>query len=370
VTKVYKLSHDMLIELLAYDPATGVFTWKVSRSNRVKPGSRAGVLHHASGGRYISIDNEKFMAHRLAFFYVNKRWPNTDVRPDDGNYDNCAIDNLKEVSRVELAHQRNTISTNTSGYPGVSRSKRDKWQSKITWNYKQINLGASFETAEDAAEMYREAEQRLKAATPETLATTLDELRLWRRQLTAWRNLQRSDVITGWTSFEEFCRDVTEAPEARYAMAPIDATRPIGPSNFKWSLPIGSEMRVSDGRVAYNRVNREANRDFHRDRDFRKKYGIDFAEYQRLLVDQKGVCAICEKPETKLQNSVIRMLSVDHNHSTGAVRGLLCANCNMALGYACDNPEILIKAIAYLRKHSGEKPFAPAVINGTLGAGG
>ena len=96
----------------------------------------------------------------------------------------------------------------------------------------------------------------------------------------------------------------------------------------------------------------ESARDHNRDKDFRKKYGIDFAEYQRMLIAQKGVCAICEQPETKLQNGSIRMLSVDHNHKTGAVRGLLCANCNMAIGYACDDVSILQKAIGYLRRWS------------------
>jgi hypothetical protein len=47
------------------------------------------------------------------------------------------------------------------------------------------------------------------------------------------------------------------------------------------------------------------------------------------------------------------MLSVDHNHTTGAVRGLLCANCNLAIGYANDDPVVLRKAIAYLDKYEG-----------------
>ena len=77
MSRMSKLTYARVIELLDFDPATGVFVWKVARSNRVKVGSRAGVFHGASGGRYISIDNEKFMSHRLAFFYVNGRWPTT-----------------------------------------------------------------------------------------------------------------------------------------------------------------------------------------------------------------------------------------------------------------------------------------------------
>lgn len=376
MTKVYELTHEMLTDLLDYDPVTGIFVWKVRRSNRVKVGSRAGVFHKASGGRYISIGEEKIRAHRLAFFYTEKRWPNTDVRPLDGDYDNCAIKNLQEISRVELAHQRDAIATNTSGFTGVSRAKYGRWQAKITWNYKQINLGASFTTAQDASEMYDEALRRLRAALdPNTNPFVIvNEVRLWMRQKTAWRNVERSDPDHQWASFEAFCLDVKDdIPTRRYAMAPVDPAKPIGPTNFKWSLPVDAEISTRDGKVAYNRANREANRNRHRDRDFRKKYGIDFATYQRMLIEQRGICAVCEQPETKFQHGAIRMLSVDHNHATGVVRGLLCGNCNMGVGYFGENPDILRKAIAYLRKHGAEadnvQPFKPAVVGGILGNG-
>lgn len=376
MAKVYGLTHEMLTDLLDYDPATGIFVWRVARSNRVKVGSRAGVFHKASGGRYISIGDEKVRAHRLAFFYMNKRWPNTDVRPLDGNYDNCAVTNLQEISRVELAHQRDIVATNTSGFAGVSRAKYGKWQAKITWNYKQINLGASFVTADEASEMYEEALRRLRASLDPNLDpfTVVAEVRLWMRQKTAWRNVERSHPDHTWASFEAFCLDIKDdVPTRRFAMAPIDAARPIGPENFKWSLPFDSEISTRDGRVAYNRANREGNRNHHRDRDFRKKYGIDFAEYQRMLTEQNGVCAICEHGETKMQNGVVQMLAVDHHHGTGKVRALLCSNCNYGLGSFRESPDTLRKAIAYLRKHGAEsdnvQPFKPAVVGGILGNG-
>lgn len=346
-----ELTHDRLLELLDYDPATGVFTWKVSRSNRVKIGSRAGVFHHASGGRYISIGDERFMAHRLAWFYVHKRWPNTDVRPNDGDFDHCALSNLKEVTRVQLQHERGSIQNNTSGYPGVSRSQKGKWQAKITWNYKQLSLGGNFETAEDAAEVRQEAERRLKGAkTVPEQEKALDELRIWKGQKTAWRFLERSNDPHAWESFEAFCANVTDVPVMRYAMAPIDVVKPIGPGNFRWAFPPEASRQTPEGIKEYNRVRRLENRDFERHKDFKRKYGIDFAEYQRRLLEQNGVCAICSKPETKMQNGSIRLLSVDHNHATGAVRGLLCANCNMAIGYACDDVSVLRECIAYLEK--------------------
>lgn len=369
MARMIKLTHETLTELLDLDPATGVFLWKVARSNRVKIGSRAGVLHKTSGGRYISIGDEKFMAHRLAFFYVHKRWPNTDVRPDDGDYDNCAIENLKEVSRVESQHARGANKNNTSGYAGVSNAPHGRFQAKIAWNNVQISLGMNFDTAERASEVVSLAYKALKAASSDAqVAEILGSLRLAKRQRAAWAGLQRSTTETGWATFEDFSADVKDVPEHRYAMAPLDATRVIGPHNYRWASEGHAKTGTSAGKIQYARDGRKANGDYFRDRRFRKEYGIDFARYQQMLLDQKGVCAICEQPETKMQDGIVRQLSVDHNHETGAVRGLLCANCNMAIGYACDDMTVLQKAIGYLRKHSGIDNVVPLVAPLSFGA--
>jgi hypothetical protein len=278
------------------------------------------------------------MAHRLAFFYVNKRWPNTDVRPLDGDYDNCEINNLKEMSRIELQHMRDKIKTNTSGFPGVSRAKNGRWQAKITWNYEQINLGGSFETAEDAAEMYNEAARRLKAgiATPEQRDQVLEELKTWRRQRTVWNHLNRYHPSHAWASFEEFCATVTSFPESRFAMVARDMSHSIGPPNYQWTMPIDADGGLLG--ADYNAAVRDAKRDHYRDKDFRKKYGISYAVYVALFEKQNGVCASCQRAETKMQFGSVRMLSVDHDHKTGAVRGLLCGNCNHGIGMFRQRP--------------------------------
>ena len=77
-------------------------------------------------------------------------------------------------------------------------------------------------------------------------------------------------------------------------------------------------------------------------KDYYEKYGITYAEYNLMLRKQHYKCKICKIPEGK------KALSVDHNHITGKVRGLLCNNCNSLLGYAKDNPIILQLAIDYL----------------------
>lgn len=78
-----------------------------------------------------------------------------------------------------------------------------------------------------------------------------------------------------------------------------------------------------------------------------KKYGLTEREYTRKLIEQNGVCAICNKQETSQ-----RQLAVDHNHETGEIRGLLCGNCNRGLGHFQENLEILDKAKDYLTNWS------------------
>lgn len=75
-------------------------------------------------------------------------------------------------------------------------------------------------------------------------------------------------------------------------------------------------------------------------------YGLTRAEYDRRLEAQGRVCAICRTSEPGPNRT---MWCVDHDHSTGAVRGLLCIGCNAGLGNLRDDPEILERAAAYLR---------------------
>lgn len=86
------------------------------------------------------------------------------------------------------------------------------------------------------------------------------------------------------------------------------------------------------------------NREKARDTKLRKNYGITLAQYNCLVEEQRGLCAICLKPES---NPGIP-LSVDHCHTTGAVRGLLCKKCNVGLGALSDNPALLRRAAKYL----------------------
>jgi hypothetical protein len=77
----------------------------------------------------------------------------------------------------------------------------------------------------------------------------------------------------------------------------------------------------------------------------KSNYGITVEQYKEILKLQNDVCAICYK----ICNTFTR-LSVDHNHNTGKVRGLLCSDCNRALGFFKENADILESAIRYLKE--------------------
>jgi hypothetical protein len=87
----------------------------------------------------------------------------------------------------------------------------------------------------------------------------------------------------------------------------------------------------------------------NKDQLLRSKFGLTLADYEAMLEAQGGVCAICLRPERKENKS----LNVDHCHSTGIVRGLLCGPCNTGLGMFSDDPERIMAAISYLEE--GEK---------------
>ena len=87
--------------------------------------------------------------------------------------------------------------------------------------------------------------------------------------------------------------------------------------------------------------------DWHR----RNKYGVTTEQYEQMRLAQDGCCAICKEPPRGVYD-----LGVDHDHDTGAVRGLLCTNCNTLLGQAHDDPTVLERAILYVRGYAAVGP--------------
>jgi Recombination endonuclease VII/HNH endonuclease len=118
------------------------------------------------------------------------------------------------------------------------------------------------------------------------------------------------------------------------------------------SLP-GTYNAGEEGNAKYMRDHREAFPLDWKDQDLRKKFGITLAEYCAMLVAQDGKCGICGLEETATRGGNLKALAVDHDHVTGKIRGLLCQECNQAIGKFRDNRDTLLSAIRYLDKHSG-----------------
>jgi hypothetical protein len=84
------------------------------------------------------------------------------------------------------------------------------------------------------------------------------------------------------------------------------------------------------------------------DQRLRSKYGITTDDFNQMLKEQKHQCFICDSPLGKGTGKY----AIDHNHTTGALRKILCQPCNAGLGMFKDSIELLCKAIMYLEDHT------------------
>lgn len=81
--------------------------------------------------------------------------------------------------------------------------------------------------------------------------------------------------------------------------------------------------------------------------ELKLRYGITLEDFERMVLAQGNLCAICNEPP---ENKDSTKLHIDHCHTTGKVRGLLCRSCNIAIGYLNDDINLLQNAIKYLEK--------------------
>ena len=103
-----------------------------------------------------------------------------------------------------------------------------------------------------------------------------------------------------------------------------------------------SQAKWCDDRCAAKGF-RQANPDYQRNAWLKTTYGITSEEFDELLESQGGVCVVCAgEPNSE------DVWDVDHNHETGAVRGILCPPCNKGLGFLRDDVEVIRRALKYL----------------------
>lgn len=159
-----------------------------------------------------------------------------------------------------------------------------------------------------------------------------------------WRMLRSrhpDQYPPGWDRFETFLKEVGERPSPKHQLRRLRGDLPWGISNVQWLPPVGtrSQSYTPEQQAAYSR-------EWHLQRRFK----ISTADFNRVLAEQDGVCAGCRKDgagrHRKTGNPV--NMHVDHDHATGAVRGILCGRCNTAAGLLREDPASFHRLLAYL----------------------
>lgn len=104
-------------------------------------------------------------------------------------------------------------------------------------------------------------------------------------------------------------------------------------------------------KIEQKRRSKPGEKEKQKERVLKLSYGLSLEEFNALLEAQNYVCAICKKPETATAHPGRKQwLAVDHDHTTGRVRGLLCSQCNRSLGGFQDSVMILKRAIDYMER--------------------
>lgn len=215
-TKIPPLTHQQVLDALEYNPATGVFRWKINPAKNIKAGAIAGGSSKGNDYRYIRLNNSEVTECRLAWFYMTGEWPIGRVKYKNGDKNDCRFENLTTFRKIA-----------------------GEWDHSST-----------------------------------------------------------------------------------------------------------------EGRNKYLREYRRVDPILEKERYLLRRFEISMDDYNRMLEAQGGVCAICKHPETHKRNGKLKAMAVDHSHKTGAIRGLLCCDCNTGIGKLKDSVNVLSNAIDYLRKHS------------------
>lgn len=145
---------EELQQLLSYDPKTGFFTWRRTRSRFAYRGQIAGRLT-TKGYRHIAICGEEYYAHRLAWLFSYREWPDGWLDHINRDRDDNRIRNLRLATHVESNQNTRAKSNSRTGLKGVTQNG-NRWMARIRHGGRRIQIG-SFATKEEAAEAYRNA---------------------------------------------------------------------------------------------------------------------------------------------------------------------------------------------------------------------
>lgn len=138
------VSHERLLELLSYNPETGLFTWRESRTNGIRENSLAGSKHN-SGYITISVDGVPYQAHRLAWFYIYAEWPIGELDHINRERADNRVSNLRNISKAGNQYNIGLPKHNRSGCLNVFwNAPTGKWKVHMKVLGKNY-FGGSFE---------------------------------------------------------------------------------------------------------------------------------------------------------------------------------------------------------------------------------
>jgi hypothetical protein len=148
------LKQSRLKEVLHYTPDTGLFTWKQKRG-RQAVGSIGGSATGSGGYVRLMVDGQLYLAHRLAFLYMEGKMPELDVDHRNGVRTDNRFDNLRHATRSLNNQNRHGAQRRSStGFMGVTQDKRDgRFYAAIFYNGRKRGLGG-YDTPEEAHEAY------------------------------------------------------------------------------------------------------------------------------------------------------------------------------------------------------------------------
>lgn len=162
------------------------------------------------------------------------------------------------------------------------------------------------------------------------------------------------------TSGGKYCRKCVSKASKKYSLLRAEKIKEY---NKKWRLENKDKLKEAK-RQYYNEVkntweyishskeyrkkHRIISKDKERNGHYVRKYKITLNDYNQMCINQNNSCGICTKSEQELG----KKLAVDHCHTTGKVRGLLCSKCNAALGFMYEHIQSIKNMILYLEKHN------------------
>jgi hypothetical protein len=147
-----------------------------------------------------------------------------------------------------------------------------------------------------------------------------------------------------------FHRPIFYAFKGRWVGARIHAFKTLvgKPLSDKTRPSCGLEDCVNPTHVKFGIQDK---RKYKRGQHRLRTYGVSDLAFKQMFGQQNGLCSICVRP---ISEDVSRDVHVDHDHSTGSVRSLLCGPCNRGLGLFLDRPDLLRTAAAYIEKHAAK----------------